>query len=413
VQNVMDLMARGIPLNEQVILYRTNAQSRLFEEACMRTALPYRLVGGVKFYARREVKDVLAYLYALHNPDDALSLLRIINVPSRKIGKTTLSHMQAYCSEYNLNLWGALKNIKDIKSLGEPVQNRISEFTKLIEKYRDRKSEVSVSELSQELLKEIQMEKWVKDDTSEGETRWENIGELLNVMHKYDKLPPEESFTSFLEEVSLVSEVDKLNEVRDDALTLMTLHLCKGLEYQHVTIAGCEEGIFPHSNAMFDKEQLEEERRLMYVGMTRAKDELHLFSARSRSQWGETKGNDTSRFIDELPPELIERKSDDIMSPSIWGSSFNKSKKPTTKLEPFRQHVDLEFNQDTDFSDEFNQDTSDDFGEGSRIAHPHFGDGTVLARRGDIVEIKFDSGEKKSFALSIAPLRVIESNLSH
>ena len=257
------------------------------------------------------------------------------------------------------------------------------------------------------------MEKWVKDDTTEGETRWENIGELINVMRKYDSLPPEESFTSFLEEVSLVSEVDKLNEARDDALTLMTLHLCKGLEFKHVTIAGCEEGIFPHANALFDKEQLEEERRIMYVGMTRAKDELHLFAARSRTLWGEVQGNDISRFIDELPPELVDRKSDDIMSSVLWNKSFSHKDK-TSKLEPYRQHVDLEFNQDTDLSDDLNQDVPDnDFTEGARVTHPHFGEGIVTTRRGDIVEIKFDSGKKKSFALSIAPLKMIASKDIH
>ncbi len=424
VRSVMGAMARGIPLNNQVVLYRTNAQSRLFEEACMREGMPYRIVGGVKFYARMEVKDVLAYLHAIHNPQDSLSLLRIINVPSRKIGNTTIERIQKYCSERQCGLWEALKNIGEISDIADPVKNRIAEFVALIEKYRLKRGTTVVSELTKNLLEEIRMEEWVKDDTSEGESRWQNIGELLSVMHKYDTLNAGESMTSFLEEVALVSEVDKLNEVRNEALTLMTLHLCKGLEFQHVIIAGCEEGIFPHANALFNKEQLEEERRLMYVGMTRAKDELRLFGARSRMLWGNTQANALSRFLDDLPPDLVERKSDELMSGALWnfGSSRARSEGPSretgktklqppavSRVEPFRQHqpVELEFNQDTLALDDINQDEGDELNEGARIRHPVFGEGTVMGRRGDIVDVQFDSGEKKRFALSIAPLQMI------
>jgi len=489
IRNVMDAMARDIPLNEQVILYRTNAQSRLFEEACMRAGVPYRILGGVKFYARAEVKDVLAYLHAIHNPADALALLRIINIPSRKIGTTTIERIQMFSSKKQCSLWEALKviarhaersesarggrtkskhvanfeiaseNARDASTasfdssafgglsqdsaqhdvdLPDPVKNRIAEFVTLIEKYRERRTHMNIALLARELITEIRLEEWVKDDTSEGESRWQNIGELLTVMQKYQELSPEESFVSFLEEVALVSEVDKLDQVRNDALTLMTLHLCKGLEFRHVIIAGCEEGIFPHSNALLDREQLEEERRLMYVGMTRAKDELRLFSARSRSLWGSVQSNEASRFLDDLPPELVERKSDDLMSGVLWkfsssearsaeSRSFStRSSRPhgtrsleenktklqppaVSRVEPYRQHADLsiEFNQDALADDTFNQDSSEDLAEGSRIRHPVFGIGTVTGRRGDIVDVQFDSGEKKRFALSIAPLQMI------
>lgn len=440
VKSAMDAMALGIPLNEQVILYRTNAQSRLFEEACMKAGVPYRILGGVKFYARREVKDVLAYLHTIHNPADALSLLRIINVPSRKIGTTTIERIQMYCSEKQCTLWEALKNIAchfetppsgapqcDI-DLPDPVKNRIAEFVSLIEKYRERRLHLNVFTLTRELLSETKMEAWVKDDTSEGESRWENVGELLSVMQKYDKLEPEQSFVNFLEEVALVSEVDKLEDTRSDALTMMTLHLCKGLEFKHVIIAGCEEGIFPHTNALFDKEQLEEERRLMYVGMTRAKDLLRIFAARSRMQFGSTAANPMSRFLDDMPPQIVEKKSDDLMSGVLWnigssrlsgGASAKSEASPAqrgtsretgrNKVEPYRQHQDLtvEFNQDALARDDFNQDSGDDLAEGSRIRHPVFGEGTVTGRRGDVVDVKFDSGEKKRFALSIAPLEVV------
>lgn len=418
VSHVLSALANGTKLNEQVVLYRTNAQSRLFEEACLRHALPYRIVGGVKFYARREVKDLLAYLYAIHNPQDSLSLLRIINVPSRKIGDTTIGKLQEYCQKEKKSLWEALKELTHL-DLAEPTKKRLSDFVTLLETYQEKKLHLRVSELSQDLLKDVGMEAWVKDDTSEGEARWENIGELLSVMHKYDQLEPEESFLNFLEEVSLVSEVDKLNEMRTDALTLMTLHLCKGLEFQHVIIAGCEEGIFPHSNALFNREQLEEERRLMYVGMTRAKDTLRVFYARSRMLWGNMQANAASRFLDDIPSDRVEKKSDALLSPLLW----NISKKPSPSVilsaclpagqgasqrrAETKVDLSIEFNQDLGNDVERSQEIESAFEKGVRIEHPTFGEGIVTGKRGDIVDIAFDSGQKKRFALSIAPLRAL------
>lgn len=418
------LQTTGLKLNEQVILYRTNAQSRLFEEACMRAGIPYRIVGGVKFYARKEVKDVLAYLHAILNPGDTLSLLRILNVPARKIGDTTIGHLQAFGTANRMNLWEILKSARDIPNLNEPTQNRLLEFAEVIEKLQVIAEKKVVAELTQDLLGAVDMEKWLRDETEEGETRWQNVQELLSVMVKYSALPPMLSLTSFLEEVALVSEVDKLSDVKDDALTLMTLHLCKGLEFEHVMIAGCEEGIFPHSNSMYDKEQLEEERRLMYVGMTRSKKHLRMFFARSRMLWGNTQSNAPSRFLDDLPDAVIERRSDDILSAFGWStqprSALGRSNieppvvsraRPDDsvgRVEPFRQKdsLSVEFNQDLTFAEE-SDSNQDAFGEGSRVSHPTFGSGTILGRRGDIVEIRFDSGAKKSFALSIAPLTMI------
>ncbi len=399
--------SEGIPFNEQVILYRTNAQSRLFEEACMRSGVPYRIVGGVKFYMRREIKDVLAYLRVLLNPNDTISLLRIINVPSRKIGLTTIGKIQGYTSEHGLTLWESMKEVEQIETLSEAVKNRIAEFTELTEKFQKKISKEVVSRLALDLLDATEMEKWLRDDTEEGETRWENVQELITVMHKYDSLEPEISLTSFLEEVALISEVDTLQDANDDALTLMTLHLCKGLEFEHVTIAGCEEGIFPHSNCLFDKEQMEEECRLMYVGMTRAKTHLQLLYARSRMLWGETQANAPSRFLNELPDEVVERRSDNVLSAFAWASKAGQQK-AYSGIEPFRQEEqqlkDIEFNQDIEFDEEINQES---LGEGTRVRHPTFGAGTVLSCRGDVAEIQFDSGQRKNFALSIAPLTII------
>jgi DNA helicase-2/ATP-dependent DNA helicase PcrA len=406
------LKAEGTPFNEQVILYRTNAQSRLFEEACMRTGIPYRIVGGVKFYARREVKDVLAYLHVILNPNDTVSLLRILNVPARKIGQTTIGHLQAHAAQRQLTLWDTLKDADNVEVLNGGVRERIKHFVAIVERFSRRAQGEVVSRLTTDLLEDIGMEKWLKDDTDEGEERWQNVQELLSVMHKYDTLDPQTSLMSFLEEVALVSEVDKLNELKDDALTLMTLHLCKGLEFEHVMIAGCEEGIFPHASSAFDKEQLEEERRLLYVGMTRAKTHLRIFFARSRMLYGETQANAPSRFLDDLPHELTERRSDELLSAFAWATESGHMKATTLAskgkwhVEPYRQSdVGVEFNQDT-VGDDMNQDQLA-FEKGTRVRHPSFGEGRIVGKRGDIVTIQFDNGKKKDFALSIAPLQII------
>lgn len=408
VRAVQDMQRQGVPLKEQVILYRTHAQSRLFEEACMRAGIPYRILGGVKFYARKEVKDVLAYLHAVLNPYDTVSMLRIINVPSRKIGDTTLSKLQAHASANNLTLWDALVDAPNVPGLDDGAIRRIEAFTSIIKTFHARSTHDVVSNLTQGLLEAVKMEAWLKDGMEEGEERWLNVQELLTVMHKYDGLEPQASLTSFLEEVALVSEVDKLSEGRTDALTLMTLHLCKGLEFEHVMIVGCEEGLFPHSNSMFDKEQLEEERRLMYVGMTRARTHLRLMFAQSRYLWGENKSGNPSRFLDDLPDGVVERRSDDLLSAFSWaaGRADENHRRSGVKLQPFRQGDvgKLEFNQDFSF-DDANQENAID--TGTRVEHPTFGKGTILAKRGDVVDVKFDSGQKKTLALSIAPLRVI------
>lgn len=410
---VRKMQTDGVPLREQVILYRTHSQSRLFEEACMRAGIPYRILGGIKFYGRKEVKDVLAYLYVLLNPYDTVSMLRIINVPSRKIGDTTLSKLQAYASQNGLSLWDSLLDAGRVSDLDAGAKARIAGFTEMIVRMREKAPSMVVSQLAATVLEEVKMEAWLNEGTEESEDRWHNVQELLTVMHKYDTLDPQNSLTSFLEEVALVSEVDKLGDGNSEALTLMTLHLCKGLEFEHVIIVGCEEGLFPHSNSLYDREQLEEERRIMYVGMTRARHHLRLMFAQSRFLWGENRSGSPSRFLDDLPDAVVERRSDDILSAFAWAGAegSERARMPEQrmrggKLEPFRQQsVSIEFNQDVDLGDSDSQDREID--TGSRVEHPTFGKGTVMTKRGDVVEIRFDSGQRKTFALSIAPLKVL------
>lgn len=405
-KRIVMLKGSGIPLNDQVILYRTNAQSRLFEEACMRQGIPYRIVGGLKFYARREVKDVLAYLHVILNPADTVALLRIINVPARKIGETTLERIRDWSGRSGASLWTALTRVEEITDLNEGTKNRIRDFVQIVTDLQSTLRTRNVADLTVRLLERIGMEKWLRDDTEEGEERWQNVEELLSVMHKYDHLEPQLSLTSFLEEVALVSEVDRLAELKDDAVTLMTVHLCKGLEFEHVTIAGCEEGIFPHASSVYDREQLEEERRLMYVGMTRAKTYLTLLFTRSRLLWGETKANAPSRFLDDLPDAVIERRSDSVLSSFAWAAERGQEEALTGgKVEPYDQEkrLRMEFNQDI-LADEVSQEP---LAEGTRVEHPKFGQGTVTAVRGGVADITFDSGICKSFALSIAPLKIL------
>lgn len=387
----------GMALNDQVVLYRTNAQSRVFEEACLRTGLPYRIVGGLKFYARREVKDVLAYLSLLVNSADTVSLLRVINVPARKIGKTTILKLQAHGNDRKMNLWQTLSHIEMVEGINEATKTRLTDFVMLLHEFKAKAQTTAVSVLAEDLLARIKMEQWLRDDTDEGEARWQNVLELLSVMRKYDHVPPPLSLTSFLEEAALISEVDKLDEAKDDALTLMTVHLCKGLEFKAVTIAGCEEQLFPIGAALIDRAQLEEERRLMYVAMTRAKEHLTLSHARTRTLWGRTQDNPRSRFLDDVPHTLVDHVSDSIASTYAWNAGASRKRGPS--LEPYRQHAggdDIEMNQDVP-----------ELEEGTRVAHPHFGDGTVVERRGDVVDIAFDGGFKKTLALSIAPLSII------
>jgi DNA helicase-2/ATP-dependent DNA helicase PcrA len=425
---VQRLAKENAPLRDQVVLYRTHAQSRVLEEACMKSGIPYRLLGGVKFYARREVKDVLAYLMTIHNPRDSISLLRIINVPSRKIGSSTLEQLQEFCRTQKCSLWEGL--IKCGKTQIQKYEN-IQRFASLIQKYQKRREQVPVRVLTEELLKDIDMEHWLRDDTTEGEERWENVQELLSVMRKYDRLAPLQSFHSFLEEAALVSEVDSLIDASDNALTLMTMHLAKGLEFSAVHIVGCEDGLIPHVNAIFDQDQMEEERRLLYVAMTRAKDHLHLYFAQKRMLFGEFMTNDMSRFLLDIPDSLIDRKSFSIFSPYIWPDSPRHSEEtpsvpfearltPRTserregtvsksRLRTLHPHGSVEMEFDQDFSlAEKDQEPAPILRKGVRIAHPTFGEGTITAKHGDVLEITFDRSGRKRLALSIAPIRIIE-----
>ena len=287
----------GIDFNAFTVLYRTNAQSRAIEEAFLNWGFPYKIIGAFKFYERKEVKDLLAYLRLLQNQNDPIGLERVINLPPRGLGKTSAAEILE--PEKSLMSSATPKKIKAIQNF----QNLISELAQAAKI-------LPLSQILKLVIKEISFEKYLRDGTQEGESRWENIKELFTVTKKYDARPPEEALASFLEEVALMTNHDEV-ETEKDVANLMTLHCAKGLEFPVVFIAGCEEGLFPHSRAMLDAWEMEEERRLCYVGITRAKEHLYLTWAQQRNLYGSIQVNPPSRFLFDIPKHLIALKGEE------------------------------------------------------------------------------------------------------
>lgn len=386
IEKLMRLM--HVPLKDMVVLYRTNAQSRIVEEALLRYGLPYKVIGGVKFYARKEIKDVLAYLRVIHNPSDTDSLLRIINVPRRGIGQTTINKLQAFALERSLNLAEVLKHIEMVDELRAATKQKLSDFWRMILEFQKLASEEKVSELLRKIVQRVNFKKELMDGTEEGEMRYENVMELISVATKYDDTDAELSLAYFLEEVSLVADTDQITEDLSN-VTLMTLHSVKGLEYPYVFIVGCEESIFPHSRALFDEGQMEEERRLMYVGVTRAMHKLYLLAAKQRMLYGDYQSNRMSRFIEDIPKELMEATGMEPVYEEFTSSFAPKASPAAEKPDP-------------DIAER-------KFKDGDKVRHASFGEGIVVERRGDLVTVAFSDkafGIKK-FAANIAPLEKI------
>jgi len=293
-------------LRDFVILYRTNAQSRLFEDALRREGFPYTIVGSVAFYKRKEVKDLLAYLKVIVNPKDDESLLRIINFPNRGIGDATVERVRAFAVAKGLSIFEAMCKSYAIPGLTEKARRNLLNFCALIQKYIDLKDKISSGELARALVDDIGLIRFYKQEgTPEAQQRIENIEELLSAITEFSNENPEDGeLEKFLEEVSLVADIDTWENKRD-AITLMTLHSAKGLEFPVVFITGLEEGLFPIASSIYNLRELEEERRLFYVGMTRAMKKLYLSYARERMRAGNIFTQRRSRFLDEIPPELV------------------------------------------------------------------------------------------------------------
>ena len=383
VNEVERLVAKGSrKAGDIAIMYRTNAQSRALEEEFVRYGLPYRLVGGTRFYERREVKDVVAYLRLMHNPHDTVSLTRIINVPGRGIGQRTIAELTTWANEKGLSYYDALKLI----SQGEeptPFASRsaqaLSHFANVLDELIAKSAESSLADLLDLVLEKTGYKKYTLEG-ADGEERWDNILELRTVAVGYRDLEPREALAAFLEEVALVSDVDELDE-KVDAATLITLHQAKGLEFPVVFIVGMEEGVLPHFKSLPDAEQMEEERRLCYVGITRAKEKVYLVYTLRRSLMGSSAHNPPSRFLKDIPPNLI-------VSPGMQGTQATQGPK-VSSVNPLPSKPALK--------------------AGEHVSHAMFGEGIVVsctASGGDqevTVAFKGDAGIKK-FLLSLAPL---------
>jgi len=370
------------PYNKFVVLYRTNAQSRAVEEVFLRYGIPYRIFGGIKFYDRKEVKDMVAYLRAVQNPADSVSLLRIINTPPRKIGTKTIEALQLFANRAGVSLFEAMRRCEEIGELNEGKVRHIKAFVKLIGKLKKANDEFPASGVIKHALKISGYKEFIMDGTPEGEARYENIAELISVASKYDLLDPGLSLNVFLEEISLIADIDSLDE-KDNAVILMTAHSAKGLEFDNVFVIGLEEGIFPHSRSLMEPEELEEERRLMYVAVTRAMKRVFLIHARQRMLYGEVQSNARSQFLDDIPEGILDIYGQPRRHVSTIGA------KPVPE-EEVSTCVDLK--------------------DGDKVIHTTFGEGVVVSIQGEVATIAFkapDVGVKR-LALSVAPLVKIE-----
>ena len=295
--------------NQYAILYRTNSQSRSLEEACMAAGVPYRIYGGLKFYDRKEIKDIVAYLKLIYNTDDSQSFRRIVNVPKRAIGDTTVKRLQEFADREDISLFAAAQRIEEDVEIPQRTRSKITDFVNLITKFRAAKDNYSLREFvtlvieKSGYLAELQLQ-----NTPESQADIENLQEFVNVAEEFVPEENDNVLGEFLAQVALVSDIDNMDAIANN-VTLMTLHAAKGLEFPVVFMAGMDEGVFPHQRTFTNPSELEEERRLMYVGVTRAEEKLYLTSAKRRQMWGEFKYYNPSRFIEEIPPQLMNRIS--------------------------------------------------------------------------------------------------------
>ncbi len=387
-----EISARKLSLNDIAIFYRINSQSRALEDALRREKIPYKIVGGVEFYRRKEVKDVLAYLRILSNQNDEESLLRVMNFPQRGIGNTSISKMILFARKLEISLFTTMSRVFEVIEVKERIQKNVKQFKQLLDKYIDLKSKLSLGELTAALIDELGVLKIYKEEgTQESLARYDNIQELISAVHDFGKSNPTATLDDFLSEVSLITGVDQYDE-KVNSVTMMTIHSAKGLEFPIVFITGCEEDIFPLSQKFDDDSKLEEERRLFYVAVTRAKEKVFLTYARSRYRFGEVAYQSKSRFLDELDESTYEELN------GAAGRKAGRKKKT--------------------FYDEYYQEGYDEFDQerrslrvGSRVTHAVFGIGKILQITGvgdmQRVAIAFESAGTKQLLTKFANLKLI------
>ena len=430
---------QGAQYKDFAVLYRTNAQARLLEERMIMEGVPYNVVGGTNFYARAEIKDILAYLKTIDNGRDDVAVRRIINIPKRGIGAVTVEKIEDYAQMRDVSLYDAMEMADEIMSLGKTAA-KIRPFVQLIRELRKASSELTIAELIQKIVEKIQYVQYLQDNDDESaEDRIANVDELITKAVAYQEMHDEANLTEFLAEVALVADIDKVED-DDNRVLLMTLHSAKGLEFPHVYLAGMEDGLFPGQSAIWtnDQEDIEEERRLAYVGITRAMNDLTLTCARSRMIRGETQYNPVSRFVREIPEELLDnklaepkraRQDRDILADIIgFGAKDTETKqgsydfRPKATLKPkITAKADKPFiakgigslNQLAGLSKGAAGMTASapDYQTGDRVSHIKYGDGTVLGLvkepRDYKVTVDFDKAGQKIMYASFAKLKRI------
>jgi len=394
-REITRLSEDGVSYDSIAVLYRTNAQSRALEEAFIRQKIPYMVVGGVRFYDRKEIKDILAYLRVLSNPRDAVSLKHIVNEPKRGIGEKTFEKWLHFSRVQNKNIVlsgmeisGSDAGIREEKArIIRTFSNQLYEITK-------KRASLPLSKYMEMVFRETGYEAFLlTEKTQESESRWENVGELFNVAKRYDEYDHSESLERFLEDVALVSDTDQIDGAVQ-AVRFMTLHSAKGLEFPYVFIVGLEEGILPHSRSYLSLSDLEEERRLMYVGMTRAKQKVYLLFARQRMIFGSTQANPPSRFLSEIPENLVEELSEEGDS---MESKFSHSWLP--------KRYDLSLKKRNFGKPKIQKESVNIFRDGDKVIHEEFGSGIVVSQSEDIIVAVFQKHGLKKLLKSYACLK--------
>lgn len=384
------------------ILYRTNAQSRAIEDALMKQNVPYRIYGGIKFYERKEIKDILAYLRVVQNPLDDISLKRIINVPKRGIGNKTVQKIEELALESKESFYSVLLDIEERTDISSRAANKLSSFATMISSFMAMKEIYNITDLIQKIIDNTGYIKVLEEvDDIESKTRIENIKEFISVAVEFESSSDVKDLETFLATISLSTDIDKLDESAK-AVSLMTLHSAKGLEFPIVFLAGLEEGIFPVTRAMFDETQLEEERRLCYVGITRAKDTLYLTHAGRRTLYGKTNYSKKSRFLDEIPNDSIKNLND--------ANSLKRVRANEKYIKNFGPGID--YSQANSYKNEYKIKEekfieNKDVESGSKIKHPTFGIGTVVSKKGKNVTIAFENKGIKVLNLDYVKLKVL------
>ena len=391
------------------ILYRTNAQSRMLEEKLIASNIPYKIVGGVNFYSRKEVKDLLAYLKTVDNAQDELAVRRIINIPKRGIGAASLAKVSAYAEVNSLNFYQALERAREIPGLGRAA-GKMEPFVDLIASLRELAALGGVSAVLEEVLEQTGYVRELEaEDTPEAQARIENIDELMNKAISYEQENEEPTLSGFLEEVALVADIDSLAEDQN-YVVLMTLHSAKGLEFPNVYLSGMEDGLFPSYMSITSDDaeaELEEERRLCYVGITRAKEHLTITGARMRMQRGETQYHKISRFVKEIPEEVLSGSTWEPKSRDSFLIEEPRPKRTSLKKQP----VAAQTYQARDFGTKIQKQPLD-YGVGDRVRHMKFGVGTVAAindgGRDYEVAVDFDTAGRKRMFASFAKLKKVD-----